>query len=659
MTDTPNTPNTEQPPKPGFNARLHAAVDRLAKTHAARPAAGLALLLLILLAVNVVAGWIPLRFDMTQGNQYSLSEGSEAILEGMKEPVTVKLFYSKSLPDVPVPLKQFAGRVKELLKQYKSASGGKITLEFLDPKPDSEEEEWAKRYGLQGRRLAQGDAFYLGAVLSSGGRESAIPAFDPGRERFLEYDISDALSRVIHPAKKRIGVYGTLPGSQGGGFSFMGGAPQEWVIFQELRRAYQVEQLNAQMTEVPDGMALVVLVHPKGLPEKAQYALDQFVLRGGRVMVFLDPYARVEGGSGMPGGPQDRSSNLPTLLTAWGVMAQTNQIVADRNLATQVQTPQGPMPFPLWMSITGATLNHDAVITANLEQMVIIEGAALEKIPGSTTTFTPLLSTSDQSGTLEGFIAQFSPSPLDLIRSVQYDGKKRVMAALVTGRFSSAFPQGAPKEPKPAKPAKPGKPGETIAPPKAQPAHLAQAQQDSAVLVVGDADMLADMFTIQAVPMQGGQTVYRPRNDNLIFFLNAVEYLTGSQELIQIRSRGMASHPFTTLQSFLRRAQERYMEEEQSLRTELNDVQRRLQELQQQNQGNALTLTPEVMAEIQRIRDKEAQTKQALREVRKVLRQEIEWLDKALLAFNLLLVPSLVLGFGMWGYRRRTREGGR
>ncbi|MDH4225283.1 MAG: ABC transporter, partial [Deltaproteobacteria bacterium] len=267
-------------------------------------------------------------------------------------------------------------------------------------------------------------------------------------------------------------------------------------------------------------------------------------------------------------------------------------------------------------------------------------------------TFTPLLSTTAESGDLEVFSAQYFP-PSQLSKNLKKNGKARVMAALITGRLESAFPDGPPPPEKGEKNPSPKGDGGRPAP------HLKRAEKDVPVMVVGDADFMADPFAVKAIPFMGGQTLYQPLNDNLNFVLNGVEYLSGSQDLIRVRSRGTASRPFTTVLNLQRDAEQRFQAQEEQLRGKLQEVQTKLDQLQKQQQGKDVILSPEMVREVQSFRDEERRTRRELREVRQGLRQDIESLGNWLLLMNMLLMPLAVLGVGTAVYLRRTREGKR
>lgn len=606
-----------------------------------------------LVAVNVLAGFIPMRIDMTEEGIYTLSEGTQNILAGLEEPVTLKFFFNESQADLPASIKLHARKVRELLEEYASRSGEKVTLEVLDPKPDSDEEEWATRYGLQGAQLPTGNRMFLGLVALSASQEAVIPFFDTRRERFLEYDISEVISRVSRRTKEKVAVLAYLPAT-GQMNPRTGGLQGEWAVIRELRKLFDLETYYpADLVEIPESIDLLMVIHPRKLTDTVAYALYQFLMRGGRMVVFTDPFSRYDTSNPRSMNSQF-SSNLAQLFKAWKIKFNHEEVVADLALATRVNTQrEGMVEYPVWLTVRGDHLNRDSVITSQLEQLTIPDAGAFSTDEGFKYSFTPLLSSSTTSGVVDRITVRMSP-PLALAKSVKPDGKVRVLAALLTGTFDSAFPQGAPPPPM----EEDGKGKKVARKIERKLPHLAKAKVESSVLLMGDSDFMQDRFTVRTINFFG-QQVYQPINDNMSFVLNSVEALIGSQELIHIRSRGRLGRPFTKISELQVNAQRRYKEREQKLSDALEEVRERLEALEERKKGaKQVLLNPAQLAEIKSFRMEEADTKRALREVRKVLRQDIEFLGNTLLLINLLAVPLLVGMAGFFTIIRRSRRSG-
>ena len=616
------------------------------------------LLLICLVAINVMASFVPLRFDLTEERLYTISAGSRKILSNLEEPVRINFYYSRNNAELPPNFKTYAQRVQELLEEYAALSNGKVILEISDPKPDTEEEEWAQKYGIKTITLPSGNTVYFGALVSMLDQEMLLPYFDQRRQEFLEYDISQAIHKVSSTSTSKVGVLSAL--NLQGGRSIIPGQPpvQKWVFLSELEKSVKVDNLPLTTEEIPDDISLLIVLHPRGFSPRLKYALDQFVLRGGRLVVLLDPNARVDMAS-----PQNQfgqqpqiSSDLPGLLKAWGVDYDSTKVVGDHLHATQVNTGQGVMSFPMWMTFRSQSLDQEHPITAQLENLLFVEAGSLKKASGSKTEFSALISLSDKSGLIDAFRLRFS-APDQLSRDMKVDNETKALMAITAGIFSSAFPDGQPvKEKKdPQASATDEENEEEIA---LKHTHLKKAAVRNSILLFSDVDFLSDQFSVQKLNFLG-QTIIQPTNDNLNLMLNAAEHLSGNEALMSIRSRGRFSRPFTRLLAMQKQAQLLHQAEERQLLSQLDEVQQRLNSLLEsagEKGQKEVILPPYVQEEIQQFREEERQARRKLREVRKILRQDIEQLGQGLLLLNMLLVPLIVGIIGVIVYRYRTRQ---
>ena len=616
------------------------------------------LLLICLVAINVMASFVPLRFDLTEERLYTISAGSRKILSNLEEPVRINFYYSRNNAELPPNFKTYAQRVQELLEEYAALSNGKVILEISEPKPDTEEEEWAQKYGIKTITLPSGNTVYFGALVSMLDQEMLLPYFDQRRQEFLEYDISQAIHKVSSTSTSKVGVLSAL--NLQGGRSIIPGQPpvQKWVFLSELEKSVKVDNLPLTTEEIPDDISLLIVLHPRGFSPRLKYALDQFVLRGGRLVVLLDPNARVDMAS-----PQNQfgqqpqiSSDLPGLLKAWGVDYDSTKVVGDHLHATQVNTGQGVMSFPMWMTFRSQSLDQEHPITAQLENLLFVEAGSLKKASGSKTEFSALISLSDKSGLIDAFRLRFS-APDQLSRDMKVDNETKALMAITAGIFSSAFPDGQPvKEKKdPQASATDEENEEEIA---LKHTHLKKAAVRNSILLFSDVDFLSDQFSVQKLNFLG-QTIIQPTNDNLNLMLNAAEHLSGNEALMSIRSRGRFSRPFTRLLAMQKQAQLLHQAEERQLLSQLDEVQQRLNSLLEsagEKGQKEVILPPDVQEEIQQFREEERQARRKLREVRKILRQDIEQLGQGLLLLNMLLVPLIVGIIGVIVYRYRTRQ---
>ena len=619
------------------------------------PLAAFLLLAVGLVAVNVLFAFIPMRLDITDEGLFTLSDGSRNIVANLEEATTIKLYYSADLAEIPVSFKTYSTKVIELVRRYAALSKGKLSLEIFDPKPDTDEEDWASRYGLEGARLPTGNTFFFGMVVLSAEREEVVKFFDPRREKFLEYDISRAISRVGQADKVKLGLLTSLP--MAGYSGPMGrGRGQEWTFITELRKEYAIEMISpGDLVEVPKDIKMMLVIHPKNVTDSVSYALDQFLLRGGKLLVMVDPNSRLDPAAqqrfGMP-----TNSDLKKLFSAWGIQFDATKILGDLELPTRVNSPQdGVVDYPIWVSFNSKFMNREQVITADLEEIALIDTGVFSTKDGFSLKFTPLINSSKKSAMVD-FASVRMLSPSALARSIVPDGKERVAAALLTGSFKSAYPGGPPPPPKP----RPAAGGKTEPPKKPALPHLTESKQESSVVLIGDVDFISDQFSIEKFNFFGN-VVAKRRNDNFNLVFNAVDFLAGSQDLIYIRSRGRSSRPFTKVSAMLSEAADKFAEEETRLSTKLETVKAKLEAIEKNTpKGQKIILTRDQLEEIKAFQLEEERTKKELRKVRKNLRQKIKALGSNLLFGNLLAMPLLValVGFVIL-FMRSRRKGGK
>ncbi|MBT6726307.1 MAG: GldG family protein [Deltaproteobacteria bacterium] len=594
----------------------------------------LVLLFVCLIAINTIAYHVPLRIDATTDKLYTISEGSKKILTKLEDPIRIKFYFSVHNEQLPPILKIYAQRVVELLGEYQTISSGKMTLEVFDPKPDTEEEEWAIRYGIEAPKLPNGDSIFFGATFLQVDQEITIPFFDPRRQEFLEYDITLAIYRVTEVALPKIAIWSDLPikGNSQLMMQRQGGEP--WALSEEIEKLFDVEYLQTPSGSIPDDIDLLMLLHPKNLSDKQLYQIDQYVLKGGNLFIALDPNARAEAATG--GQPaQNFASDLPRLLENWGIRYDSNQVVGDLQLATSVNSRNGILRFPPWISLGASQLDRQHLITSQLEQLLFAEAGNLSPLDNATTTFEALIKTSPNSGTIEAFQLRFG-SPEQIALDIQVDGQQRTLLAQIQGIFQSAFSEGPPE----------GVDHESF---------IKESAEVRTILLASDVDWMTDGFSIQRLNLLG-QSIIQPTNDNLNLALNIIEYLSGNNALREIRSRGQFQRPFTRVLALQQEAQLKYQQEENQLQISLDKVQSELNNLLQgvQKGDKEILLPKEVQDQIASFREQERKTRRELREVRKILKQDIEELGNNLLLANLLIVPGFVGILGFLFYRSRT-----
>jgi len=625
------------------------------------------LLLIGLVLVNYLASSIPVRIDATAESIYSLSSGTKTMLGKIEEPVALDLYFTANANGLPIRYKNYAARVEEMLRQYVRASRGKLTLNVIHPRPDTPEEEKATAAGLS-QQVAQqgGEPFFFGLVVTQADQQKNVPAFVPDREQFLEYDLSKLVYSVQQFDKRKLGLLTSLP--------LQGTNPQEMqmmmmmrrqpqpsqAVMDELGQSFQVVIVEATATELPPGLDALMVAHPQNVSPKLQFSIDQFLLGGKPVFLAVDPSSQHFKRQSNPQqqmmgqGPQNVSSDLPTLLTAYGIQYDPQKVVGDLENATQVQTGGGGIArYPIWLSLRGAeAFNQKSLPTAQLKSAMFIESGSIAKKEGATVTFTPLVETSAQAGDVASMMLQFA-QPDDIAKQITPSGKKTI-AAMVTGKFKSAFPDGAPKdEPKPDDPTKPDAAKKEE--PKPAGESLKESKGTSTLFVIADTDWLFDDYSVRKFSFFG-QSAAQPFNDNLAFAANTVEFLGGSQDLISIRGKGSSMREFTVVRKMEAAAQKQYQAKLSELDARLAEVQKKLTEVQgKKGEGNRLVATPEMAKAIEDYQKQQATMRGERREIRRALREDIDFLENKLLVFNLLGTPLLVGAFGLWFYRSRKK----
>lgn len=613
---------------------------------------GLMIAVVLFFAVNVFsnATLTSARLDLTENDLYTLSPGVEGILSRLEEPITLRLYLSRKLAPLLPGITSYAQRVKELLAEFEQAAAGQLLLEVIDPEPFSEDEDRAVGYGLQGVPIGEGDTlFYFGLVGTSAiGEEEVIPFFQPDRAEFLEYDLAKLVSQLANPTQKVIGLMSSLPLAGGPSSPFApGGHGHPWVIYDHIEQLFDVRPLPPDTTAIPEEIEVLMLVHPKSLGDPTLYAIDQFVLRGGRALIFVDPHAEADQPGlsqfGARGGGAQRSSDLPVLFDAWGIEMLPGKVIGDLTFARRVQfrreSRMAVADYPVWMEVPGTQLAPEDIVTADLQTLSLATPGAISKIEGRETEVVPLIETDDQAMAINVGLVQFSTDVASLLQSYRPDDKTYTLAARVRGKVRSAFPGGPPKE------ASTGK--SDAAPQPSPPPHLPESQGPINVVVVADTDLLQDYFWVQVQSFLG-QRIGIPTASNGAFVANALDNLSGSNDLIGVRTRGGYKRPFTMVRGLQQQAEREFRQVEQDLLERKRATERKIQDLQAKRpEGGALILSAEQEQELERFRQELVQIRADLRRVQRELHRNIDRLDSWLKFLNIGLMPLLIGLFGL------------
>ena len=621
--------------------------------------AGVVAMALILIAFNVITGSVKQRVDLTREKAYTLSAGTRAILRKLDAPVKIRFYCTQSEDATPetVYLKSYAKQVEDLLSEYKQAAGGKLKVEKYDPRPDSDAEDSARLDGVEGEALANGEKFYLGLAVSLGLDEKlAIPFLDPNRERLLEYDLSRAISRVATPDKPVVGVMSPLPvfGMPANPMMMqMGQGGQEpWALITELKNDFNVRQVGMDVDKIDHDIKVLVVIHPRNIYDRAQYAIDQFVLRGGKLIAFLDPLPLVDTReqNQMLGGIPNTGSSMDKLLKAWGISFDTGKVVADMNFKMQLGGRNGqPQDAPAFLSVTPEGINTDDIVTSQIDNIWLPFAGAFTGTPAAGLKETVLLKSTRESQLVDGFMANLGGE--NIIKDFKPSGIEYALAIRLAGKFKTAFPNGPPEDRKEVD----KKTGGKVAEP-AQPADsLKESGQDGAVILVGDADMVFDRFALRQIQSPFGNMAMA-MNGNLNFAQNAVEQFAGDNNLIGVRSRATQNRPFTLVKKLEAAAEENYRSKIKELEESLADTKRQLNELQQKKEkGQRFILSPEQQAAWDGFQKRQAEVNIKLKEERKKLRRDIDSLETRLRWFNIAAMPLAVslLGITLAVYKRK------
>jgi ABC-type uncharacterized transport system involved in gliding motility auxiliary subunit len=615
----------------------------------------LAFIVAVIVSNELFRGW---RIDLTENNLYTLSDGTQRVLDKIDEPINLYFYFSDQASAGIPSLRTYAGRVREMLEEFEDRADGRIRLSIIDPLPFSEDEDRAAQFGLQGIQLGTTpDPVYFGlAGTDSVDNEEVIPFFQPDKEAFLEYDIAKLVATLANPERTVIGLVSGV--EMTGGFDPMTqGMRQPWVVYEQANQLFEIRTLGTSFAEIPDDVSLLWIVQPRSLSNETLYAIDQFVMAGGKAMIFVDPVADVDPAQteGMPQGmpPIGQGSDLPLLFDAWGIEFPSEDVVADAQLALPITTGASPRPVRHYgyLGVTSDWMSADDIVTAELSVVNLATAGYIRAADDAAAELQPLLSSSTSSMAMRATRFSFLPDPTTLQSGFVPSGEEYVLAARVTGTLPSAFPNGRPDTTVSSADGGAEEVDEAASPP-----HLAESAQPANLIVVADVDMLGNQMWVQ-VQNFFGQRLANAFASNGAFVINALESLAGSADLIAVRSRASYTRPFTRVDALRARAEAQFQETENRLQQELADTEQRLRELQSSREdGGNLLLSPEQQAEIDRFIDQRANIRRELRSVQRNLDSDIEGLGTILKIVNIGLVPLLLTIVALAAVWRRNRR---
>jgi ABC-type uncharacterized transport system involved in gliding motility auxiliary subunit len=627
----------------------------------------------ILIAVNLLGGFAKVRSDLTQNRVYTLSDGTKKILQKLDTDVEIRFYYSRDNPAVPVPLRAYAQEVEDLLAEYQQYGHGKIKVVKLDPKPDSDAEDSANLDGIEGQNINLTDRIFLGIAVRCLDQKLAIPFLSPDRQTLLEYDLSRAISSVANPKKTVIGVMSALPvtGQKASPMMMRQRQPQNqpWVFLNELKQSFDVRDVSLTAEKIDDDISVLVVVHPQGISEQAEFAIDQFLMRGGKMVALLDPYSFVESQMAAQFGGGPASSTFQKLLPAWGVQFSSDKVLADPLYATKIQSQESVQSDPTVLSLTAEAINQKDALGASINDLLIPFAGVFSGTPTAGLKEDVLVQSSTQAGLVSTMTTQLGG---DAVRKELKSANTAYPIAIrLSGKFKTAFPQGKPQasqgadnpeaSPSPSASTKAdGATGSALPTPSPASNVLKEGTAEGVVILIGDSDFAYDAIagrTAQAI----GQTVFIPSNGNLNFIQSCVEQLAGDSNLIGVRSRATGNRPFERVNRMEAAAQEKYQGKIAELEDSLNQTRQKLTELQTGKQADQRTLlSPEQQAEIKKFHENEANVNRELKQVRKDLRGEIDSLQNNLKWINIAGMPLLVTVAGLLlAWMKRTKRAAR
>ena len=612
---------------------------------ASKGVVGLVAIAVITIAVDVILAKATIRCDCTADSLYTLSKGSKAVLGKLDKDVSLKFYFSASSAEMPMGVKTYAQEVENLLKEYERASGGRLVVEKYDPTPDSDEEEWAQRYGIEQQQVNPfGAPVYFGIVAVCGDRTEALGAMTQKTESTLEYDVTRLVTRVVWPEKPVIGVMTSLEGVLGGEMNPMmmqmgRRPPQGWAAFAELAKDYTVKSVATDVEKIDDDVKTLVLLHAKDLSDKTLYAIDQFVLRGGRLIACTDPmsFAEIRAGQSrqMMGMGGDGPSTLGKLFDAWGVGFDTTKITCDLSAATKLGNGRGGAEEePAFLTLKPENMDKSDILVSRLTQVMMPFAGAFtfDAAKAGALKFTPVITTSEDNSSSTDKMSMMSGMGSSM-KAVP-DGKSRVVAARLEGQFKTAYPKG---------------------PDGTNDVSKALSEGKSSVMLFADADFLADECCVRILRTPFGQ-IAQPLNDNLPLFSNVIEQFAGREELIGLRSRGASDRPFEVVDRLEAEAMRQWQQREAEFQEELNNTIQTIANMKSEKVGNGrIILSKEQQDKLAELKKTEAETRRKLKDVRKELTAGIISLGTRLKWINIALMPVLVVLFGLtrWFVRRK------
>ena len=580
---------------------------------------GIIVMLIIVIAVCTLSSFFKIRKDFTQDKLFTLSDGTRNILSALDTPVELRFYCTQGGSDATqLFIKNYSRNVNDLLNEYTKAAKGMLTVKRYNPEPDSDAEDMARADGISGQTISTGDTLYMGIAISC-------------LDSTVKVGILTDLPVFGIPGNPMMGQQGTQP----------------WTFVSELERDFELVSMNSTTDSIDEDIQTLIVIHPKDLPEKTLYAIDQFVLRGGHLIAFVDPLFRLDPAAQAQQNPMariDTASNMEKLFEAWGIKFDNSYIVADKNYISTISTGMGSIESPTILSLTSEAFSPDYVASAQIDNALMAFAGGFSGTPANGLQMNVLIKSSPNSQLVDKIMAENSQL---LMKNFQISNQEFTLAAMLTGNFKTAFPEGTPQEVNSTEENSENTSDEESQK-TAQTPGLKESAKPGAVILIGDVDMLHDYFSVR-VSNFFGQKLIQPINGNLSLAQNLVEQMAGNENLINMRSRATMRRPFTVIQEKRVKAEEQYLSQLQELENILNETRTKINQLQEAKTDGSqqFILSEEQKTELANYRKSEADTARKLKEVRKNLRREIVSLENTLTWINTVGMATIVILIGI------------
>ena len=592
-------------------------------------------LILLFLFFNIIMFKVLVnkKIDLTTDKLYTVSENTKSIIKNLSEPINIKLFFSNSLSKELSQIRDYEKRVRELLISYKKISNKNITVEIIDPRPFTDQEDLANVYGIQGLQLnEEGERFYFGAVFSNSVDDTTvIPFFELDREQFLEYDLTKTIYNLANTTKPNIGLISGLP-LVGRVNNSQGNAQYErpFFIYQTLSEFFNVIDLSLEVSEIPQNVDQLLIVHPKNLSDVTLYAIDQFVMTGKGVTIFTDPFSEFDNNLSKPESEKDFSnSNLSRLFTSWGFDMKPGMVIGDivngRKVSLGPSNDQKIVTYVLWLAIQQNLLSNTDIITSNLDYIFLKSAGSIENLnTNSSLVIEPLIRTSKESMLIERYKMQFRADPEQLLKDFESQDKSYIIGARIKGELDSAFTM------------------EDIKKIELDTKQHINNIKDANIILFADTDLLSDNTWISEQDMFGRNSI-TPIADNGRMVVNSIESMSGGRNLIGLRGRGSSNRPFLVIEDLQKKAELSFREKQISLQNELQGTEDKLKEIQSNQLDSSESKTSEQNKAIEEFQRKILSIRKQLRDVQRQLNADIERLENNIKILNIWTMPLIVI----------------